>query len=682
MGFVFESNRYGDTILEIGKQRMKLYRLFGLKMETEADLAGRLTGTFDIFSSLGCAGEEITKENISQIDTEVSMTAELYGGKLRYHTGWEYDKELGILKRKDTLKNVWEQPVTIYKAQMRFLFAYDEWEAYTQNTRWCHENIGKWNQVPFGGVSLACEGGRTTQGAVPLLALRNKKNRGVVFHLAPVGNWEINFKTVSLGVSQPGEYGYLLEMGQSRNHFAYELGPGGTYEFPVVYIQALTEKGLTESAAALQKYFLSYDLGRNRISHPLVYNPWFEHYALLDEKRLKQHVEAARELGCEVFEIDAGWYGSKEGDWWSQSGDWQERTEGGFYGRMREFADFVRSRGMGFGLWMEPERIGAGTPVYEKHPEYFGHGNGFYYPKLYLPQVEEYLYEEITGLIEKYDLCWMKMDFNYELGEDETWSEFYLYYRAWYRLLNRIKAGYPNTYLEACAAGGQRNDLNTSLIYDGHFLSDNVNAWDMLFTYQQCCLRMPHYRMIKWMVANPGARISPYESDRIEKIDTMVTPQRPGAGWDEYERISPEFLCQMTMTGLVGLSGNYIDITEEQKETIKSYIGFYKKYRGFFKESVLYMGEEPNNVGDRDGFAHLQYAGRNEDVHLVYCFRFITASPYDTFYAKELEEQKIYKVTDAVTEELIGEYTGEELMHRGLSLEYQGRHSGKIFVIR
>lgn len=678
---LWKDDKYGDIFLENREEGLKLKKLFGIKMEGNTVLAGRISGLYDIFTSLGSHINQQKVEAIEWEEDKFCANINLYDGRMRYATTWKRESDLGIVKRTDTITNLSPEPVILYKAMMRYVFAYDEWEAYVQNTRWCYENVGAWNPVHFGGVMLACEGGRTTQGAAPFLALRNGQFKGVSFHLIPNGNWKLSFKTESLGCSQAGEYGYMLEAGQSDEHFAMTLLPGETFSFPEMMIQSLEDGKLWKSAANLQKYFLKTDQERFRIEHPVVYNPWFEHYALLDEKRLKEHVQAAKELGCEVFEIDAGWYGSKEGDWWCQSGDWSEKTDGAFYGKMNDFAQYVKSQGLGFGLWMEPERIGEKTPIYEAHPEYFGKGNGFYYPKLYKQEVYDYIYGQITGLIEKYGLCWMKMDFNYELGEDESFTEFYRYYQAWYRLLNQLKKAYPNTFFEGCAAGGERNDLHTSMTYDGHFLSDNVNCFDMQFTYQQCCLRMPHYRMIKWLVVNPGAKISLYDSTTIEKTDTLITTQHPGAGWDEYERIDPEFACQLTMNGMVGLSGNFIDLTKEQKEIFRKYVAFYKKYRSFYKEAVLYLCGDPKNVGDRTGFYYLQYHKEETDEHLVFSYRFATACNTDIIYLKNLSENAVYQVQDGLTGKELFSFLGKDLMHRGMEVCYNSRHSGRIFKI-
>lgn len=680
--FMFTDNKYRDTIFKETKQGLRLMKMFGLEMGSNGSFAKRLTGIFDIYTNLGTGSQCLDAASVKMDGDTIIIEADLYDGALRYHSNWQYDRELGMIVRDDWIQNISDADIYLTRAVQRYLFRYDEYEVYTQNTRWCYENIGEWQNLQFGGVTLACEGGRTTQGASPYLAMRNPMKEGVVFHLIPNGNWKMDLQTVSLGSSQAGEYGYLLEMGQSDRHLHFKLAPGQTFSFPQVLIQNLIDGSITKTAVHLQKYFLQTDTSRNRIKHPITYNPWFEHYALLKTDRLKEHVRAAKEMGCEVFEIDAGWYGSQSGDWWVQSGDWSERTDGAFYGKMCDFIEYVHSQGMKFGLWMEPERIGENTPIRRQKPEYFAKGVENYYPKLYLPEVYDYIYGEITGLIKRYSLSYMKMDFNFELGEDVSGSEFYLYYQAWYRLLNQIKEQYSDTFLEACAAGGMRTDIQTTTVYDGHFLSDNVNCWDMQAVYSQCCLRLPHYRLIKWLVLTPGASISLYDSKDCEKIDTVITTQKPGAGWDEYECVDIEFACQLSASGPFALSGNYIDMTDEQKRIVKKYVSFYKEYRSFFKDSIVIMGRDPYNVGEREGFHHLQYSHAKSGCQLLFAYRFGSVHQEYTVYVKELRKEQRYEVRDALTQEIYGGYTGETLMYRGLSLEFEKRHSGKVYYIK
>ena len=83
------------------------------------------------------------------------------------------------------------------------------------------------------------------------------------------------------------------------------------------------------------------------------------------------------------------------------------------------FADEVRSAGLGFGLWMEPERFGPGVPIRKEHPEWFFPREAtFARIDLTRPDAREYLKREICRLVETYQLAWMKIDFKFELGRD------------------------------------------------------------------------------------------------------------------------------------------------------------------------------------------------------------------------------------------------------------------------
>jgi len=97
-------------------------------------------------------------------------------------------------------------------------------------------------------------------------------------------------------------------------------------------------------------------------------NTWFDAWDTLEVNRLRNQLVAAQAIGCEVFVVDAGWYGRSDKGWWANVGDWREQTARAFHGCMREFADEVRAAGLAFGIWMEPERLtelapgGQGSP--------------------------------------------------------------------------------------------------------------------------------------------------------------------------------------------------------------------------------------------------------------------------------------------------------------------------------
>ena len=109
-----------------------------------------------------------------------------------------------------------------------------------------------------------------------------------------------------------------------------------------------------------------------------------------------------------LFVVDAGWYGPEADDWWSQAGDWRERQSAAFGGHMQAFADEVALAGLGFGLWMEPERFGAGVPIRQEHPEWFLPFEAtFALIDLTRPDACEYLKRESAGWSRRTN--WMKV---------------------------------------------------------------------------------------------------------------------------------------------------------------------------------------------------------------------------------------------------------------------------------
>jgi alpha-galactosidase len=136
------------------------------------------------------------------------------------------------------------------------------------------------------------------------------------------------------------------------------------------------------------------------------------------------------------------------------------------------------------------------------------------------------------------------------------------------------------------------------------------------------------------------------------------------------------------MSGLVGLSGNFIDINEEQKKVFIKYIEFYKRYRNFYKESVIILSDDPKNVGDKDGFYHLQYDNLQTGEQLIFAYRYITASNSYLLRLQNLIVDKMYELFDPLTEDKLGEYSGEYLMYRGLNLKFSSRHSGSILYLK
>ena len=278
----------------------------------------------------------------------------------RVESRWEFSSEIGLCRRLDSIQNTSGGQITVARYVSRFVFSPGNYEVYSQAGRWCNENQGVSQPLGHGGLHLGGVGGRSCEGATPYLCLREADSKqAVAFHLIPRGDWSIAVRC------EPGGGNALpyavIEAGLGDQAWQLGLAPNETLNLPEILIQALPDGQPHLGAPSLHLYACARALPLPAEAAPVVYNTWFDRFDHLEPLRLESQLSAARDVGCEVFVVDAGWFGAGPIGWYNQVGDWREKTDAAFQGRMREFADGVRQAGLGFGLWMEPERFRRST---------------------------------------------------------------------------------------------------------------------------------------------------------------------------------------------------------------------------------------------------------------------------------------------------------------------------------
>jgi alpha-galactosidase len=172
-------------------------------------------------------------------------------------------------------------------------------------------------------------------------------------------------------------------------------------------------------------------------------------------------------IPLEFYFIDAGWYPGKR-DWWQDAGTW-EVDKGRFPKGIREVSDLAHANGMQFVLWFEPERAGSATWLSENHPEWILGGKSGGLVNLGNRDAWNWIVDRIDSLIKSEGVDVYRQDFNFDpLGswrkndapDRQGITEIkhvtgYLAY--WDELLRR----HPNLWIDTCASGGRRNDLET-----------------------------------------------------------------------------------------------------------------------------------------------------------------------------------------------------------------------------
>jgi len=694
------------TVLRQDEHRIWLEELCGAPcIGTIAGAAPLMAGLADLATSGGrFEGDDLRAIEATSLENEARIVWQAGNDALRWESTWTACRQTGVVSRKDVLHNRGEAPVTLFRCQARFVFPAARWEVYAQQSHWCGENQGEWKRLHAGGFRFGCVGGRTSQDGTPYVCLREvDAATGVAFHILPRGNWTIDVRTRSI-VNSPALA--VLRLGSADEDMHLELAPGGSFEMPEILIQALPGGEPHLAAPALHRYLLlqrgsgvgvpasacssqaeactpTASAPTARPELPVVYNTWFDQFEVLELPRLREQLQAAKRVGCEVFVVDAGWYGPEADDWWSQAGDWRERQSVAFAGNMKAFAEEVRAAGLGFGLWMEPERFGPNVPIQREHPEWFlPTASEFARIDLEQPAANAYLRDEIARLVDTYELAWMKVDFNFELGRDPTGAELSGYYDAWYRLLDEIRAKHSDTLFEGCASGGMRFDLNTLTHFDGHFLSDTVNPVDVLRIWQGALLRLPPGGIIKWLVLRSlGRTIPTYRKSLADSPVTVATPC--GALWEPSETVDIDFAAAVALPGVFGLSGDVAGLPEEAVERLALHAAFYKHWRNAIRDSVAHLLTPPCAKENRQGWAAVQLELPRSGDSLLFVYRLDDGSSTKTLRLRSLDRNATYHVVPYAMADLpTQEHTGTMLMDEGIRVDLPQRFRAVVYVVR
>lgn len=544
------------------------------------------------------------------------------------------------------IENTSKEELIFSRAFVRVDLTPGPYEYFAQHSRWSAENQGSWRSLNENGLILTHRNGRTTEGNTPFIAFRAPGEEvGTAFHVVPMGNWRIRVMPEFFSNQEPLIH---VDLGIRDEELAYRLAPGEKWVLPQVLIQDFSS--LDDSCPELHKFLRENFVSNLQKELPVIYNTWLDRFHNLDVAHLREELAAAKEVGCEVFIIDAGWFGNSE-EGWSGCGDWHEKTKSAFYGKMKEFADEVRAAGLGFGLWMEPERLSPRVPIVKEHPEWFIFTGSELRYDLTIPEAYEYLKSEFRRLITTYDIKYMKTDMNSTLGHDPLGTELYAYQTKFLQLIDEIKAEFPSFIVENCSSGAMRADLSTLQHFDLMFCSDNANGYTMLKPMHGFFYRMLPGRILRWMT------VKEIRDDVSAFYDTKTTIITPGeATWEEYERCDLESCLVANFTGVFGFSGSLASLSAPNRELVKKYISFFKEKRSFMRDAAS------RYLVDLD---RLQAFQQELDGEVLLSVFYISRDCLDkrTFYPKGLKEDALYTLDGEKLNR-----TGKDIMENGLEV--------------
>jgi alpha-galactosidase len=566
------------------------------------------------------------------------------------------DVQTGVWRRSDLLSNNTGNMICVGRPVLTFGLVKDDYRLDLQTSRTCHEAQALEVEPDSEGFEIGSKG-RTCQGYTPHFAVRSSAG-SIIFDLIPVGDWRAN-------LAQPPDGGLSIELDAYEDEMNIELRPGETFELsPGCLVSFQSKQQSIPAAHAVQSYVMDHLTKEHQRVLPVVYNTWFDCFSRVTWEGMAAQAEAAAKVGCEVFVVDAGWFGSRSRNWWTEVGDWRENPFVFPDKSFVEFADMVRSLGIDFGLWIEPERIRDEVPTVKEHPDWFipSDQEAFCYPDIRKPEVREWVLSEMTRVVETYGAKWLKVDCNHDFSRDPYRLGHYERTRIWHEIVDELSERFPDLVVEGCASGGMRNDLLTNSHFHSHFLSDTVDPVEVLRIGMSTFCRLPTRMSTKWAVVYPsGGGWTPVGRDHGDTGDLVLSALL--ANGEIVLSYHLDFVMRVTMTGIMGISGNIAGLSDKMQSRLAGHIAFYKKHRKFIQSSTGLPLTPVESMFKRDGTAAIQLSDKSFDRCMWFAYNM--GDPKQTHVAFKpvgLDPQAVYRVLDENGETLNSKITGARLL--------------------
>jgi len=453
--------------------------------------------------------------------------------------------------------------------------------------QWCHEY--QWRREPIGAAGWRRENrrGRTSHDAPPVCfalgaSTSDDAGEAVGCQLAWSGNH-------CLSLARDDDGALLLQAGEWFAPGELILEPGASVTTPPLHV-AWSNDGLDGVSAAFhalaRRRVLQWPGGSMR-PRPVHLNTWEAIYFHHDAQRLRELADQAAALGIERFVLDDGWFEGRNddraglGDWWP---DPVKYPEG-----LGPLIAHVRSLGMEFGLWVEPEMVNPDSHVFRAHPDWILQvkgrsplrGRNQLVLDLSRPEVLDYLHDKLHGLLAQYSIAYLKWDMNRDLVQacDSTGRAAYRSQTlAVYELMRRLRASHPDLEIESCASGAGRADLGILAFAHRIWTSDNNDA------------------VSRVEIQSGALRIFPPE--------VLGTHVGPAPAHSTGRTQSLDFRCAVASFGHMGIEADIVKMTTEERATLAGWIAFHQQWRDVIHAGRIHQGSTPS--GRRWWLAHTQ----------------------------------------------------------------------------
>lgn len=490
--------------------------------------------------------------------------------------------------------------------------------------------------------------------------------------LAWSGNFRLSFQI------EDKEY---CQLTAGINPFAsdYKLLPKEKFTTPRM-IYTFSSTGKNQGSINLHRWARKYNLQDGDEVRPIVLNSWEGAYFKFNAAKLKSMMDGAAEMGVEMFVLDDGWFGNKypRNSDKAGLGDWQVNKKKLPKG-ISDLIDHAESKGLKFGIWVEPEMVNPKSELAENHPEWIIQRKNnrtqlLERSQLLLdlsnPKVQDFVFGVVDDVLtDNPRIAYVKWDANRHiqnfgstyLDKDKQSHLWIDYTKGLESVLARLNTKYPDVIFQACASGGGRVDYGALKYTHEYWASDDTDPLERLF--------------IQWGSNHIYPAIA--TGAHITKSPNHQT-----------NRSTPlKFRCDMAFAGRLGLELSPDILSDKDVDYVKQVLKTYKANREIIQFGDLYRLYSPY---DSDGYAAISYVTPEKDkaIIMAYSHEFHRRDERALIRFQGLLDDAVYKVTElnqkakrSKVKEVGKEISGALLMNRGLLMDMKKPYESVVLKL-
>ena len=500
--------------------------------------------------------------------------------------------------------------------------------------------------------TILSQGAYTTGKYMPSMLVEG--DGGIRFVFAECdGGWRIQLGHAASSIEHNA--GWFIEsdaISASDIGSALLVGAGESFTTPTV-LAGFAEGGIDEAMEAIT---LARRVVYNGAVAPLMFNDYMNCiWCNVNEKITEKLAKKAASVGVEGYCIDSGWYKMEGGETFGVLGDWAPDDDRFGEGGVKGTVETIRSLGLVPGLWTELEVCSEGAAAYSFPDEYFILSNGkrvgdqtrvFF--DFRNPAVCDYI-EKCVRRIYDMGVRYIKNDFNAALRWITDAEAIRENQRAVIAFYARIRALFPDLYIENCGSGGLRSEYGMLK----NFCVQSTSDQEIYYLYPP---------IVQGMLANilpehAGVWAYPYPHLFDVRNDPTALDAEAERQADGRQTV---FNMVSGIAGNLYLSGRIDRADEFNTMLISEGISLFKSLREFKANATPVYPNGFSDISDLGEFTTLGMISRDKKKLVLYFWRFEAESnefkvPVGKWMKGDASVKRIYPAESSVSARVEGE---------------------------